>query len=476
MVELVNDLAGFSRDPLSFVYYAFPWGEGDLKDYDGPDDWQKGILCAIRDGLSVETALQIAVASGHGIGKSALVSWIILWSMATHEDTKGVVTANTDTQLRTKTWAELSKWFHLFIGNSLFVLTATALFSADKDHMRTWRIDMVPWSERNSEAFAGLHNKNKRILVVFDEASAIPNTIWEVTEGALTDSDTEIIWCAFGNPTRNTGRFFDCFHKFRHRWDCKQIDSRKARMTNKKQIDEWVADYGEDSDFVKVRVRGVFPSAGDAQFIGMDIVDAATKVHLRKEQFSFAPVIIGVDPAWTGSDEFVIYLRQGLYSKMLAKYEKNDDDGRMAGLIAYFEDTYKADAVNLDKGFGTGIYSFGLQLGRHWRLVDFAGKPNKDQYLNKRVEMWGEMKDWLVNGGMIDADQVLMDDLIGPEAFINSRGKLQLESKDDMKKRGLPSPNRADALALTFAAPVMKRDSLYNGSVPMCNTKYDPYG
>ena len=161
--------------------------------------------------MNINQAIQLAVASGHGIGKTALVSWIILWAISTKPDARGVVTANTETQLKTKTWAELGKWFHMFIGKDFFSLTATALFAKDSAHERTWRIDMVPWCERNTEAFAGLHNKERRILVVFDEASAIPDVIWETTEGALTDANTEIIWCVFGNPTRNTGRFRECF-------------------------------------------------------------------------------------------------------------------------------------------------------------------------------------------------------------------------------------------------------------------------
>lgn len=476
VVELVSALAEYSKDPVGFVYFAFAWGEGELAEYDGPDEWQIETLGMIRDGLiTIDDAIQIAVSSGHGIGKSAFLSWLILWALSTREDTKGVVTANTEAQLRTKTWAELAKWYRLFIGRELFEFTATAIFSRDKDHSKTWRIDMIPWSEKNSEAFAGLHNKGNRILVVYDEASAIPNSIWEVTEGALTDSNTEIIWCAFGNPTRNSGRFYDCFHTLRHRWKTKQIDSRTARMTNKKQLNDWVDDYGEDSDFVKVRVRGLFPSASDSQFISTDLVTAAQKVLLRDDQIKFAPVIIGVDPAWTGSDEFVVYLRQGLHSKLLGVWEKNDDDGRMAGMIANFEDQYKADAVHIDKGYGTGIYSFGKQMGRVWHLIDFSGKPAKNEYENKRAEMWGEMKNWLKEGGAISSDSVLYNDLIAPEAFINRRGKLQLESKDDMKKRGIPSPNRADALALTFARNVLGRHGEIKGNKKSSMTSYNPF-
>jgi hypothetical protein len=460
--ELVEALAGFTRDPLGFVYFAFQWGKGELADYSGPDEWQKEILRALGAGLlTIEQAILLAVASGHGIGKSALVSWIILWALATRENTKGIVTANTESQLKTKTWSELAKWFRLFIGQGLFTYTATAIFSRDKTTEKTWRVDMIPWSERNSEAFAGMHNKGNRILVVFDEASAIPDLIWEVTEGALTDSNTEIIWCAFGNPTRNVGRFYDCFHGKRHRWHCKQVDSRDVKVTNKGQIQNWIDDYGVDSDFVKVRVRGIFPSASENQFIPIPLVEAAEAAHRdfqeQDKRITFAPVIIGVDPAWSGTDEFVIYMRQGLNSKMLGKWEKNDDDVRMAGIIARFEDEYQADAVNIDIGYGTGIFSEGKHMKRQWNLINFASKPDQAEYENKRAEMWGEMKKWLKEGGGIETDPVLRADLIGPEAFINRRGKLQLESKDDMKKRGIPSPNRADALALTFATKVQSK-------------------
>ena len=194
------------------------------------------------------SAILLATSSGHGIGKSSLVSWLILWALSTFPDTRGVVTANTATQLRSKTWAELTKWHNLFVLKHWFSVTATAIFSSDPAHEKTWRVDAIPWSKNNTEAFAGLHNQGKRILVVFDEASAIDDPVWEVTEGALTDTGTEIIWAVFGNPTRNTGRFADCFRKYKHRWKRFQVDSRSARMTNKAQIAQWIEDYGEDSD------------------------------------------------------------------------------------------------------------------------------------------------------------------------------------------------------------------------------------
>lgn len=478
--QLIDALGSFTHDPLGFVYFAFPWGEKGtpLENFDGPDEWQvktfKKIGEELRKGKSLAKAIQIAVASGHGIGKSAFSSLLILFAIATHENTRGVVTANTDTQLKSKTWAELNKWYNLFIGKELFTYTATALFSVDKQYEKTWRIDAIPWSESNPEAFAGLHNQGNRILIIFDEASAISDKIWEVTEGALTDKETEIIWCVFGNPTRNSGRFRECFRKYRKFWNTYQIDSRTVKISNKAKIDEWLEAYGEDSDFFKVRVRGVFPSASDLQFISTEIADKAQKQSYKPGAFEHLPVIIGVDPAWTGSDSLEIVMRQGYSMKSLASIPKNDDDWRMAQLIAQFEDEYKADAVFIDMGYGTGIYSIGKQLGRKWRLIEFGGKSNDPVYLNMRAYMWGQMKEWLREGGSIPPnDQALYDDIVGPEAIIDKNGRIQLESKKDMKDRGLPSPNKGDALALTFAARVVKKSETGNRIV--ANTSYSPF-
>lgn len=478
--ELIEALGALTHDPLAFVYFAYPWGEPGtpLEDMEGPDEWQIQILKDIgeqlKKGKDLQTAIQEAVASGHGIGKSALISWLIHFAISTHENTRGVVTANTEGQLRTKTWPELSKWHNMFIAKDLFTYTATAIFSSDKDYEKTWRIDAIPWSKNSPESFAGLHNQGNRILVLFDEASAIDDVIWEVTEGALTDANTEIIWCAFGNPTRNSGRFRQCFRKYRKFWNTYQIDSRTVKISNKAKIEEWLEAYGEDSDFFKVRVRGVFPSASDLQFISTEIADKAQKQVYKPGQFEHLPVIIGVDPAWTGSDSLEIVMRQGYYMKSLASIPKNDDDWRMAQLIAQFEDEYKADAVFIDMGYGTGIYSIGKQLGRKWRLIEFGGKSNDPVYLNMRAYMWGQMKEWLREGGSIPPnDQALYDDIVGPEAIIDKNGRIQLESKKDMKDRGLPSPNKGDALALTFAARVVKKSETGNRIV--ANTSYTPF-
>lgn len=454
--QLVDDIAGFTHDPYGFVKFAFPWGSGVLKDK-WPEKWQIDILKEVGKGLGINQVIQIAVASGHDIGKSALVAWLILWAMSTCEDTRGIVTANTESQLRTKTWPELAKWHRLAINSHWFDCTATAIISTNKSHEKTWRIDAIPWSERNSEAFAGLHNKGKRAILLFDEASAIADTIWEVSEGAMTDEGTELIWSVFGNPTRNIGRFRECFRKFKHRWITKQIDSRTVSLANKKKIDQWIEDYGIDSDFVKVRVRGMFPSMSTLQFISTDDVDRALGKHLRPDQYEWAPKILTLDNAWEGDDDGVIGLRQGLAFKILRTFAKNDNDIQVATLLATLEDQENADAVFIDAGYGTGVVSAGKSWKRDWKLVWFAEKSSDPGCFNKRADMWKQMRDWLKDGGAIPDDKVLYQDLISVETVGRTDGLIQLKSKKDMKADGLPSPGRGDALALSFAYPVQTK-------------------
>ena len=478
--KLAHRMASFRKDPYSFVLYSFPWGTGELEKFDGPEDWQTDLLKQIRDGLiTASQAIQEAIASGHGIGKSALVAWIILWSMATLPDTKGVVTANTERQLKTKPWAELAKWYRLFIAKHWFVFTATALYSAEAEHEKTWRFDMVPWSERNTEAFAGMHNKGRRVVVIFDEASAIPDQIWDVTEGALTDSDTEILWLVFGNPTRNSGRFHACFNRFRHRWKTQQIDSRSVRITNKEQIQKWIEDFGEDSDFVKVRVKGVFPSTSDHQFIPSNLVEAARKRHLQLQQYNFAPKVLTLDNAWTGGDAIVIGMRQGLYFTIKATFPKNDDDMYIAGQLARIEDEEKADAVFIDLGYGTGVYSAGKHMNRKWILIPNGSASPDPGFVNLRAYTWNEVKKWLAGGGAIPDRETLCTDLTGPEAYVvatgKNAGKIYLESKEDMKARGLASPNEGDSLALSFAMPVTPKSPAEKLGIAQKQEAYDPY-
>ncbi len=459
--ELAETLASLTHDPYGFVHFAYPWGEGDLANMSGPYEWQAKELLRIGKHLSGPKRyepLLLAIASGHGIGKSCFISWVADWGLSTCEDTRIICTANTGDQLSTKTIPEVTKWFNRSINAHWWKVGTESIKSKDPKHEKNWRIDFLTWSEEKPEAFAGLHNKKKRIIILFDEASSIPPIIWETVEGALTDEETEIIFIAFGNPTQNTGRFRECFGKLKHRWKTRQIDSRTVPGTNKKQLEKWVEDYGEDSDFCRVRVKGEFPRAGSSQFIASDVVALARRRDVGDQ--SKAHKILSVDVARFGDDESVIGIRQGLRYKILERL-RGVDTTQLAMRTMYFAKLNEPRALVIDgDGVGGGVvdyinlYFADWMKKRPWfTLKEFHGAgavADKSMYYNKRAEVWGLMRDWLVTGSIPD-DPEVESDLTGPEYFFSSKNTIQLESKEDMKKRGLASPDIGDNLAMTFA-------------------------
>lgn len=405
-----------------------------------PDTWQIDVMNSIVNNQ------RVAVASGHGIGKSALIAWLIHWFISTRPDPQIVVTANTKNQLDSKTWRELAKWNKQARNASWFEHSATKFFL--KDSPETWFAAAIPWTEHNSEAFAGTHEEH--VLVLFDEASNIAQTIWDVVEGAMTTAGAK--WVAFGNPTRNTGAFRECFGKFRHRWINRQIDSRTAKMVDSKQVNQWVDDYGEDSDFVRVRVRGEFPRAGSNQFISGEYVEQC--VTYRAEGYQSQAKILAVDVARFGDDSSVLCLRQGRKVWPLIKYKGLDLMALSSRVIECIENQ-KPDAVVVDGvGVGAGVVDRLKQLGYGDMVTELNGGSTPidgDVYFNRRAELWGLMRDALKAGFEIPDDRDLRDDLIGPEYGFDAKQRIQLEKKEDMKKRGLSSPDCGDALAMTFA-------------------------
>ena len=466
--DFIDELAACSSDPLRYAYWAYPWGEpGELEDYEGPDTWQRQLFTIIRDELAAgHKIVRISVRSGHGVGKSAGSSMLIDWGMSTFEGTKGVVTANTERQLRTKTWVELAKWRRLSLTRDLFKLKATSLFSNDPEQRTEWRFDMAPWSERNTEAFAGLHNKGKRIILIMDEASGIPDIVWEVAEGAMTDKDTEIIWVVFGNPTKNTGRFRECFEdgRFAGRWNQITVDGRTSSITNKELINQWIEDYGIDHDFVRVRVLGEFPKHDVSSFISRTDVMSALERDIQYD--SSEPVVIGVDPARYGDDSTVIFPRQGRDAKSRPIVRlQNRDTMYIANAVAEQYQKYSAAMIYVDStGVGAGVVDKLRELNFPVHEVIFSGKAEASasrgaSYFNKRAEIWGELRDWLKGAALqnfiIDKDYTIVDDLTTTQFYFNSKDQIQLEPKEEIKRREGRSPDIADALACTFAMPYL---------------------
>lgn len=460
---VAEDLASFEFDPLGYVLWAFPWGEPEteLAHETGPDDWQRELLTRIGDALraggDAGAIVREAVRAGHGVGKSALSAWIIKWALETHDRTRGTVTAMTDTQLRTKTWAELSKWHHISVTKGLFSYQATSIAVADEDLARNWRIDAIPWSDHNSSAFAGLHNKGRRILLLFDEAAEISDKIWEVAEGALTDDRTQIIWLVLGNPVTVLGRFAKCFATGSG-WHATTVDARKSKFSNKKLLSTWLEEYGEDSDFYRVRVRGLPPRGGISTFIGPELVTEARRRELAPRDYQPHPKRLGVDPARFGDDHSVITLRQGPMVIKQWKYQGLDGPDLAARVQDLWHQHPDLRMVAVD-GIGIGascVDALRRVQGMKEILLDVnVALPAQQQtmYYNVRAELWGKMREWLKHAAIPD-DDTLGEELIAPLYGFDGQARIQLESKKDLKKaeRLGRSPDHADSLALTFVA------------------------
>ncbi len=484
-VELAELVADYYDDPLGYVCEMFPWGEGDLLHASGPDEWQTKALIEIGlevkarafDGHTAVNPLRFCRASGHDIGKTTMAAWIVNWIKDTRPDSMGTVTANTFSQLETKTWAAIKKWAKLSLTREWWEMGASGMYHRDPDKRETWRIDCQSSNDENSEAFAGQHSIFSTSYYIFDEASAIPDEIWKVAEGGLTDGEPMIF--AFGNPTRNTGQFYEaCFGNKQHRWNHGSIDSRTSGISNKTTIEEWLQDYGEDSDFFRVRVRGLPPNASEQQLIPRDAVRGA--MGRVAKPLEDDPLIAGVDVPDGGSAWFIVRFRRGLDGNCAPPIRipgsRCDRPMMIATLAQKLRDGVMCSdgkqrpiaAMFVDSAFGSPVVERLHVLGHEQvQEVNFGGKSPDLHFGNMRSYMWAKgMKEWLQRGMLAKDDSKIEVDLTGPGFHLNKQNALILESKQDMMKRGVPSPDDGDALALTFAAPVapVSHDSEYTGN------------
>ena len=474
-MELMSRLwtPALKNDPLKFVLYAFPWGQKGtpLEDFAGPRKWQREVLHELAEHIAQNNGkvdfdtLRMATSSGRGIGKSALVSWLVIWMLSTRIGSTTIVSANSEAQLRSVTWAEITKWLSMSLNSHWFEISATRVAPAkwlteivEKDlkmGTRYWGAEGRLWSAENPDAYAGVHNF-QGVMLVFDEASGIEDSIWSVAAGFFTENTPNRFWMAFSNPRRNSGYFYECFNGKRDFWRNKIVDARSVEGTDKAVYQQIIDEYGADSNQAYVEVYGQFPSASDDQFIGSHLVDEAMARVKWKDQS--APIVIGVDPARFGADSTVIAVRQGRDIIAIKKY-RGDDTMEVVGRVIEAIEEYKPALVVVDEGgLGAGVVDRLKEQRYKIRGVNFGNKAQKQlMYGNKRAEMWGAMRDWLKDAH-VPTDRFLKTDLIGPRVKPDSKGTIFLESKKDMKARGLASPDAADAIALTFAFPVASRE------------------
>lgn len=457
--ELHDAMSAVALDPLEFVRLAYPW---PINGEPGPDPIQTRFLerlgAHVRrhgfDGVTPCGVVRMGLSSGHGIGKSALGAWIVDWIMSTRRNCRGTVTANTNDQLEKKTWAAVREWTSKCITAHWFEINSQIMYR--KGFRATWFCAPASCDEHNSEAFAGQHAKGSTSFYLNDEDSAVPNKIHQVEEGGLTTGEDMIF--LFGNPTRNTGSFHEAaFGKHRDRWDIQIVDSRESHFANKALIAEWQVDYGEDSDFFRVRVRGLPPRASELQFIGGDLIYGA---QIRQvETLADEPLICGVDVSGGGSAWTVCWFRKGLDARSIPALritgEQSRDRQYVVSQLAMAIQTHSPSAMFIDAAFGAPVVERLNNLGfRQVYEVSFGGPSPDPHQENQRSYQWNLAKEWLKRGAIPTHDQRLASDLGGPGFHLNKKNRLVLESKESMAKRGVASPDDGDALTLTFAQPV----------------------
>lgn len=478
--DLLGEILSFSEDPLGFVRYAYPWGvEGTpLWNKKGPRKWQVEELEELRDHIRNNRRLihnardpetyRKSIVSGRGTGKTAELCWLGHWLLSTSLGSTVIYTANTEAQLSSRTWPELGKWHSLSIHSHWFDRTATTLkpqnwFAAQvttqmKIDCGYYYAQAQLWNEENPDAFAGAHNP-LGMMVIFDEASGIPANIWKVTQGFFTDIMLHRYWHVSSNGRRNTGAFFETHHKHRDFWKRKQIDAREVEDTDQAVYNEIITEWGPESDEAKVEVYGQFPSQGDNQFMSRDLVEAAIEREVVTDRG--APLVMGVDVARFGNDHSVIRFRQGRDGRSIQrKRYKGLDNVQLAARVAEQADIHKPDAIFIGGGGpGGGVIDILKEMRYRVIEVDEGGKADDPvRYQNRRPELWGKAREWLMTGCIPD-DEDLKNDLLGPEYHFTLNGQIGLESVEKMKKRGLPSPDDATALILTMDRPVSRKDT-----------------
>ncbi|CAB5178568.1 hypothetical protein UFOVP158_13 [uncultured Caudovirales phage] len=473
--------------PLNFVLAVYPWGVpgSPLAGVKGPRKWQIEVLKEIEEYLRDAKLhnqmhnvwpdmFRMAIASGRGIGKSALLSWIAHWHLTCVIGSSTWCMANGEPQLKTKTFPEISKWVSMGIHSHWFIRDATRIYPADwlsevverdlKIDAAYWYIAAQLWSEENPDAAAGAHNVYGE-LAIMDEASGIAANIWTVWAGVFTEPTPHRYWIAFSNPRRNSGAFYEAFHKSRNLWRGRKIDARSVEGIPPSTYQVIIDTHGIDSDEVRIEVLGEFPSAGARQFISSTTVLDAQARDVAPDQG--APLILGVDVARYGEDSSVIAFRQGRDAKSIPWQKfRGLSTTQLASRVAEAIDKYKPDAVFIDgNGVGGGVVDQLLSAGYRVSEVQFGGSADDSgAFHRKRDEIWHRMREWLAIG-TIPGTSELFDDLIGPEyEYGMTDNKLKIEAKDKMKARGVASPDAAEALAMTFAKSVARKHGKLSAS------------
>lgn len=481
-IEIFSKLLDENRyDFCKLVYLIFPFGEEghELEKWE-PYPWQMEEWRKMSEHFqNPETRYQtyrLVISSGNGAAKTAfgaITAIILLYT----QQLRCRVTANTDPQLKQVVWPEYNKWFtHARFVDHFFDVFGTSMQAKNEKLAKNWRIDSFTWNEQSPSAISGLHNQGKACMYVFEEAPGIPAVIWNYAKGAFTEKETIKLHLAFGNSDDPESKFEQNMSS--PMWNSVRLDTRELPHTDKKEIEGWLIEAGgdEDDDDFRVRVRGLPRKSAKDSIIKIESVQAA---FAKRTTFDLAsvsnfPVILSCDPAWTGGDDTTIWYKQGHYHCMLEKYKLRKEQGETHQVtynkLCYWERQLKADAVHIDQGEGTAVYTLAMNADKHhWILVPFSGNPTdhpdpkQSEYANIRAMMYYHAQKALLKGGVLDTkDDSWLEQIEKQLCWTKgTRHKVTnqklAEKKLDIKDRVGKSPDIADGFVLLFAYDVIDK-------------------
>lgn len=432
--DFIAFIERYERDPVGFVENVL-----EAK----PLPWQKDFLQAIARGER-----RISVRAGHGVGKSTACSWALIWHMTTRYPQKSVVTAPTSAQLFDALYSELKTWINKLppvLRESFDVFSDRVVL---KGAPESSFISARTSSTERPEALAGVHSEH--VLLVVDEASAVPEQVFEAAAGSMSGHSASTI--LISNPTRNSGLFYKTHHDLASDWYRMHVSCLNIPLVSADFVSQIKATYGEESNAFRIRVLGEFALADDDTLIPAELVDGAIARDVAAS--ASEPLVFGLDVARFGSDRTALVKRKGNVV-LEVKSWGGLDTMQVVGAIVNETKIDKPDEICVDTiGLGSGVADRLRELGLNVRDVNVAESSAMNPNANKlRDELWLSVKEWLATKSVkLPADEQLRHELVAPRYTFTSSGKVQVESKDSMRKRGMRSPDLADALCLSFAS------------------------
>ena len=431
--SFVDFIAAYRDHPVLFVREVL--GANPLP-------WQEDFLRAVARGER-----RISVRAGHGVGKSTVCSWALIWHMVTRYPQKSVVTAPTAAQLFDALYSELKSWINKLppILKDLFEVFSDRINL--KDAPESSFISARTSSSERPEALAGVHSEN--VLLIVDEASAVPEAVFEAAAGSMSGHSATTI--LISNPTRNSGLFYKTHHELASDWFRLHVSCINIPLVSSDFVRQIEATYGRDSNAFRIRVLGEFAIADDDTLIAADLVDAAMSRDITQGDET---MVYGLDVARFGTDRTALCKRRGNVVVEI-KHWGGLDLMQTVGAVVNEAKTDNPEEICVDTiGLGSGVADRLSEQGFNVRDVNVSESSAMNPNANKlRDELWLSVKDWLATRAVkLPKDDTLRHELVAPRYNFTSSGKVVVESKDSMKRRGMRSPDLADALCLTFAS------------------------